>query len=259
MQHIDGLEMGQNNFGSELAPLMHLGKELRVKMPRMIHESSPGANLDSFETSTVIGQNGVEGSLTEPQIVQAVAEVLSESKSPAMSLFLSNSMPVRDGEFFLYPPKVHSTSFPTSISVNRGASGIDGIISTAIGCADLFRPTTLVCGDVTTLHDLNALYGLTSDHTQQSNPSSLNRIPLTTVVVNNGGGAIFSFLPIAKHGQDVGFDELWGTPTNQCECASSFFIALFLYLIITSFPRTQSLIRERCISVWAPIQICILV
>ena len=113
-------------------------------------------------------------------------------------------------EFFLYPSAENPHWAPSLVSVNRGASGIDGIISTATGCADTSKPTTLVCGDVTTLHDLNALYGLTKDDSSSNNaqtmPSS-NSLPLTTVIVNNGGGAIFSFLPISKHGQDVGFEE----------------------------------------------------
>lgn len=217
MKHLDDLGMSTNDFGSELASLLHLGRELRVEMPNLIRAVAPTTPVSGEGEQHSEG----DGTLTEPQIMQAISEVLAESssKSLPMSLFLSNSMPVRDGEFFLYPTKesmMDSTSakFPASVSVNRGASGIDGIISTAIGCADSFNPTTLVCGDVTTLHDLNALYGLTSDHSAQPNASNLNRIPLTTVIVNNGGGAIFSFLPIAKH-DDVGFNEFWGTPTDK--------------------------------------------
>lgn len=87
---------------------------------------------------------------------------------------------------------------------NRGASGIDGIVSTAQGYASHSggRHTTLVVGDVAALHDLNALHL----------PSIT---PFTTLLVNNGGGSIFSFLPIRNHGESVGFEEFWGTPQTS--------------------------------------------
>ena len=198
------------NFGSELAPLLYLGRKLGGEIQSIILEASSSAI-----NGEVCSDDDV--SLTEPQVMMAISEILSESSSElsSMSLFLSNSMPVRDGESFFYPS---NRILPLTVYVNRGASGIDGIISTATGCGDNSKPTTLVCGDVTTLHDLNALYGLTQDSAFLSNAqpaSATNRIPLTTVVVNNGGGAIFSFLPISKFGQDVGFEEFWGTPTNN--------------------------------------------
>ena len=209
------LDRSGSNYGSELSPLLYLGRELQKQMPSIIQDAS--SHLDQV-TNDVRSEHDI--TLTEPQVIMAISEVLSESTSehPPMSLFLSNSMPVRDGEFFLYPTEQYPKRFPLSVSVNRGASGIDGIISTATGCGDNSKPTTLVCGDVTTLHDLNAFYGLTQDEistTSAQTTSNLSRFPLTTVIVNNGGGAIFSFLPISKHGQDVGFQEYWGTPTSN--------------------------------------------
>ncbi|KAL3794676.1 hypothetical protein HJC23_010104 [Cyclotella cryptica] len=231
IRHLKSLESTSTSFGSELAPLLHLGREMTRNMPTIIQQVAPKSATQSRDpqTNPANGESeqsdDVHSSLTEPQIMLALTEVLAETslRNSPMALFLSNSMPVRDGEFFLYPLASSSGAsfatladdrkFPISVSVNRGASGIDGIISTAIGCGDSLNPTTLICGDVSTLHDLNALYGLTSESHPHS--SNLNRIPLTTVIVNNGGGAIFSFLPIAKHGHDVGFDEYWGTPTNK--------------------------------------------
>eukprot|EP00986_Skeletonema_menzelii_P009613 scaffold4407_cov138-Skeletonema_menzelii.AAC.2 len=245
---MSGIESsGAMNCYSELAPLVFLGNELRKQMPSIIREAASSSSL------------GTDGTLTEPEITRAISEVLSEAKgkSTPMSLFLSNSMPVRDGEFFLYPeanegvtslqlPR-NDAKFPFSVSVNRGASGIDGILSTATGCGDSSQPTTLVCGDVTTLHDLNAFYGLTADHAPSNNAQTVantSRLPLTTVVVNNGGGAIFSFLPIAKHGQDVGFEEYWGTPTNNFsfeQGASAFGLP---YKSASSFEELKSAYRS---------------
>lgn len=97
-----------------------------------------------------------------------------------------------------------------------GASGIDGIISTAAGFASSNQsPTTLLIGDVAALHDINGLHTLNVD----SFPSS--SAPLSTVVVNNNGGGIFSFLPISKHGDDVGFEEYFGTPTDSFSFSSA--------------------------------------
>jgi 2-succinyl-5-enolpyruvyl-6-hydroxy-3-cyclohexene-1-carboxylate synthase len=195
IEHFNRREFsGKVNYGSELSPLLYLGRELQQRMPHIIQQSR--------EMQT---DDGV--TLTEPQVMIAISEVLSErtSDQSPMSLFLSNSMPVRDGEFFFYPAMLNRISFPLSISVNRGASGIDGIISTATGCADNSKPTTLICGDVSTLHDLNALYGLSQDGNNDSQSASVfNQIRLSTVIVNNGGGGVFSFLPISKFGEEVG-------------------------------------------------------
>jgi 2-succinyl-5-enolpyruvyl-6-hydroxy-3-cyclohexene-1-carboxylate synthase len=72
---------------------------------------------------------------------------------------------------------------------NRGANGIDGIVSTAAGvAAALDRMVVLVIGDVALIHDLNGLLAV-----RQHN------LPLKIVLLNNDGGGIFSFLPIAAH------------------------------------------------------------
>jgi o-succinylbenzoate synthase len=144
---------------------------------------------------------------------------LSESfatRSDERALFLSNSMPIRDAEFFMYPmTKLSDVSGgPTCVGANRGASGIDGIISSALGfCESTETPTTLVIGDMAGLHDIGSFHSM-ADGPKQSHAQGKKRESLTTVVVNNDGGGIFSFLPIAKHGKDVSFEEFFGTPTS---------------------------------------------
>jgi isochorismate synthase/2-succinyl-5-enolpyruvyl-6-hydroxy-3-cyclohexene-1-carboxylate synthase/2-succinyl-6-hydroxy-2,4-cyclohexadiene-1-carboxylate synthase/O-succinylbenzoate synthase len=92
------------------------------------------------------------------------------------------------------------------VGANRGASGIDGVLSTAAGFAQgLARPTTLVVGDLSFLHDINGLNLLRGGEM---------RPPLTVVLVNNGGGGIFSFLPVAGEVERDTFERLWGTPQN---------------------------------------------
>lgn len=110
-------------------------------------------------------------------------------------LIAGNSMPVRDLDTF-FPGGKRDRRF----LANRGASGIDGVVSTALGAAAAGdRPVVLVIGDLSFFHDMNGLlaagrYGLN----------------LTIVLINNDGGGIFSFLPQA--GQPVYFEQLFGTP-----------------------------------------------
>lgn len=120
---------------------------------------------------------------SEPWIARHVAR----ATDPAAVLFASSSMPIRDLQAF-----GRTTGPRAPVVANRGASGIDGIVSTAAGVARGGRqPVTLLVGDLALLHDVNALLHV----------RALEE-PLTIVVINNGGGGIFSFLPIARH-EDV--------------------------------------------------------
>jgi 2-succinyl-5-enolpyruvyl-6-hydroxy-3-cyclohexene-1-carboxylate synthase len=98
------------------------------------------------------------------------------------NVFIGNSLPVRDLDYFL-----SNTSKRLNIFFNRGASGIDGVTSTALGISVRKRPTVLIIGDLSFLHDLNAL-GIASKYS----------IPITIFVINNNGGGIFESLPIAQ-------------------------------------------------------------
>jgi 2-succinyl-5-enolpyruvyl-6-hydroxy-3-cyclohexene-1-carboxylate synthase len=110
--------------------------------------------------------------------------------------FFSNSMPIRDADLFLFP-----SQGPCKVFANRGASGIDGNIATAIGIGSALNqkaPLITVLGDLATLHDLNSLALWQKSKT-----------PIFFLILNNQGGAIFSFLPIAEK-QQV-FEELIAT------------------------------------------------
>ncbi|MED1741426.1 2-succinyl-5-enolpyruvyl-6-hydroxy-3-cyclohexene-1-carboxylic-acid synthase [Bacillus swezeyi] len=113
------------------------------------------------------------------------------------SLFVGNSMPIRDVDTFF---ENQERSF--RIFANRGANGIDGVVSTALGIyAATKKPVTLVIGDLSFYHDLNGLL-----------VSKTLGIPLTVVLVNNDGGGIFSFLP--QSAEEKYFEQLFGTPTG---------------------------------------------
>jgi 2-succinyl-5-enolpyruvyl-6-hydroxy-3-cyclohexene-1-carboxylate synthase len=193
---------------SELAPIVLLGRLLQESMKKIIFDAS---------SSSVDDENPFR--LTEPQLVVALSEAFTNS-TVSRSLFLSNSMPIRDADMFLYPMRklfdLTNSHGPTSVGTNRGASGIDGIISSALGYSEsTLAPTTLVIGDVAALHDVGSLHSVANSALQQNHPSFKKRNPLTSIIVNNDGGAIFSFLPIAHHGDVVGFDEFFGTPTSS--------------------------------------------
>ncbi|MFQ5628991.1 MAG: 2-succinyl-5-enolpyruvyl-6-hydroxy-3-cyclohexene-1-carboxylic-acid synthase [bacterium] len=125
----------------------------------------------------------------------AVAYLVSNYVPPETGLFLASSMPVRDMGMFA---SVEGHAVP--VAANRGASGIDGTIASAAGfSAGLQKPATLLIGDLAFLHDLNSLAQL----------QSLDK-PLVIVLLNNNGGGIFSFLPVAAF--PAHFEKYFGTP-----------------------------------------------
>ncbi len=97
-------------------------------------------------------------------------------------LFFSNSLPIRYADSFLFPYQEIGLIFN-----KRGLSGIDGVLAMAGGvCAGTKRPLICVIGDMAFLHDLNSLALLKEKN-----------LPITILLLNNGGGGIFHFLPIA--------------------------------------------------------------
>jgi len=119
-------------------------------------------------------------------------------------LWAGSSMPVRDLDAWL-----PSTDRAIVVRSNRGANGIDGVVSTALGSAAVAGgPVALVVGDLSFLHDLNALVA-----------ARLHALSATIVLINNDGGGIFSFLPQAQAAASVAgtglpehYEELFGTP-----------------------------------------------
>ena len=184
--------------GSDLTSLVALGRKLAPVVKDIVSVSSRIETEGSNETS-----------LTEPDLMVAFSELMEKSTTD-VALFLSNSMPIRDAESFLYPYNAAPESRPArlhSVESNRGASGIDGIISSALGFSEAAKLcTTLIVGDLASLHDIGSLHSV-------SNTAPKSH-PLTTIIVNNDGGGIFSFLPVARFGETVRFDEFFGTPTK---------------------------------------------
>ncbi|MCC5862888.1 MAG: 2-succinyl-5-enolpyruvyl-6-hydroxy-3-cyclohexene-1-carboxylic-acid synthase [Gammaproteobacteria bacterium] len=131
------------------------------------------------------------GELDEPTVCRLVSRGLPEDAV----LCLAASMPVRDMDMF-----AAADGACVPVYSNRGASGIDGTLATACGvAAGSGRRVVLVCGDLAFLHDLNALALL-----------ARQRPAVTVVLLNNDGGGIFSFLPVADIGEP--FEAYFGTP-----------------------------------------------
>lgn len=173
------------------------------------------ATVDAGEES---GADGFEGAY-----VRRVLELAPEGSC----LFAANSMSVRAVDTFYLKGGKQLT-----VLANRGLNGIDGTVSTAIGASRCFGRTTLITGDLTMQHDLNAL-ALQRELRVQRQLADIagdaNRMPeqaakrnscetnageqgITIVLLNNNGGAIFDMLP--QKSQEAYFERLFLTPQD---------------------------------------------
>ena len=165
-----------------------------------------GADRDPIESPWVarwtrlsqIARQAVDRRLAEIEepFEGKVFSELSELLPGGAALYVGNSMPVRDLDSF-FP----ATDRAIRVLGNRGASGIDGVVSSALGLAAADPgPVVLVLGDLSFYHDMNGLLA-----------AKLHGLRATVVLLNNDGGGIFSFLPQAAYDH---FEALFGTPTG---------------------------------------------
>jgi len=137
---------------------------------------------------------------TEKMVIDefSLAYKLSEVINETHGFFIGNSLPVRTVDSF---GSGKGADIPTAL--NRGASGIDGLIASACGYSSgLNKAVTLFIGDISALHDLNS-FKLLADSAD----------PIFVVLINNQGGGIFSLLPISQK-TDI-FEDFFGTPHNH--------------------------------------------
>ncbi len=144
------------------------------------------------KATTAIAASLVSTPVYEGHIVRAIAAKLPE----AAQVFIGSSMPIRAADSFWPPAKAQQVFYG-----NRGASGIDGLVSTGLGVAAARPavPTVLMLGDLSVYHDMNGLWALRR-----------HGVKATVVVCDNNGGGVFNFLPQAQH-TDV-FEEIFATP-----------------------------------------------
>ncbi len=172
--------------------ITYLCQELCQQLPQLVGDRSAwvnqlcadsrkiGLTADKFLKTTI--------ELTEPLVARTIGRLIPRQHG----LWVANSMPIRDLDMYATPV--------AKVGANRGTSGIEGSISSATGFAmGLQAPVTAIVGDLASLHDLNSWALL---------PHSLE--PVIVVIINNDGGGIFSFLPIAK--STAIFDTYFGTP-----------------------------------------------
>jgi len=135
--------------------------------------------------------------LAEPASEPGIAAAVARGVPDDGQLVVGNSSPVRDVDAFAAPREER-----VRVLGNRGASGIDGLTSTALGAAQGAQaPTAALVGDLSLLHDANGLHALADAGA-----------PLVLVVVHNDGGGIFHRLPIREH---EGFEDLFATPHGR--------------------------------------------
>ncbi|WP_071188430.1 2-succinyl-5-enolpyruvyl-6-hydroxy-3-cyclohexene-1-carboxylic-acid synthase [Trichormus sp. NMC-1] len=132
----------------------------------------------------------------EELIESKAAWLISQIIPDETPLFIANSMPVRDVEFFWKPNNLRIKPY-----FNRGANGIDGTLSTALGISHYQRSSVILTGDLSLLHDTNGFL-------------IRNKFigHLTIILINNNGGGIFEMLPISKF--DPPFEEFFATPQD---------------------------------------------
>jgi 2-succinyl-5-enolpyruvyl-6-hydroxy-3-cyclohexene-1-carboxylate synthase len=179
--------------------------------------SSPSQYLQTWCLAEAKVRTSVDQTLaTMEELFEGKAAWLLSQTLPAKTpIFIANSMPVRDVEFLWKP-----NTLQVQLFFNRGANGIDGTLSTALGIAHQHQSSVMLTGDLALLHDTNGflLRNKFVGH-------------LTIVLINNNGGGIFEMLPIAQFeplfeeffatGQDIDFAQLCGTYSIEHELITS--------------------------------------
>lgn len=151
--------------------------------------------VEGFAQEAIDTALAEEPTLCEPAIHRALAAGFAAGEQ----VLLASSMPIRDHEAF-----ARGRNADVRFYANRGANGIDGLVSTATGIAAASgAPTWAILGDLALVHDLGGLAAL-AGATEG----------LTLVVINNGGGGIFDFLPQASQIEHTLFERLFTTPSD---------------------------------------------
>ncbi|MEG4857724.1 2-succinyl-5-enolpyruvyl-6-hydroxy-3-cyclohexene-1-carboxylic-acid synthase [Microcoleus sp. K1-B6] len=147
-------------------------------------------NTETQVRQTIDQKISAINNIIEPKVSWLLSQILP----PGTPIFIANSMPVRDVEFFWKPNNLEIKAF-----FNRGANGIDGTLSTALGMAHRNQSSIMLTGDLALLHDTNGFL-------------IKNKFVghLTIILINNNGGGIFEMLPVAKF--DPPFEEFFATP-----------------------------------------------
>ncbi|NEP83170.1 MAG: 2-succinyl-5-enolpyruvyl-6-hydroxy-3-cyclohexene-1-carboxylic-acid synthase, partial [Okeania sp. SIO3B3] len=196
------IDESEENFDPLHGNTNHLRLSLeqlaQIFTPKFFHSNSDDNYLNLWCNAEVKVREAIDKKMAainrifEPKIPWLISQILPQDTP----IFIANSMPVRDVEFFWVPNNSQIKPF-----FNRGANGIDGTLSTALGIAHHQQSSVLLTGDLALLHDTNGflLRNKLVGH-------------LTIILINNQGGGIFEMLPIAKF--EPPFTEFFATPQD---------------------------------------------
>jgi 2-succinyl-5-enolpyruvyl-6-hydroxy-3-cyclohexene-1-carboxylate synthase len=182
--------------------------------------------LETWQIREAAAQGAIDATLgrelSEPLVARVVAR---HASADDITLMVAASMPMRDLEWFA--PTLEA---PPAVVANRGANGIDGVVSTALGIAASGRRTLALLGDLAFLHDVSGLVNVPA-------------VPCTLVVLDNGGGGIFSFLPQAAALDHRRFELLFGTPptSDVSDVARGFGLEV---REVTTLPELEAALNE---------------
>ena len=190
----DVAQVALDPHGTWQDPDAVVGMRLRRSLPQPDGLSVESGWLDAWRAADSAGSRAIAGALADELSEPLVARSLGEWLPAEATLFVASSMPIRDVETFL----AARVDGPRVLS-NRGANGIDGTVSSAFGVAATGVPVVLLIGDVALAHDIGGLLA-----------ARRLGLSLTIVLLNNDGGGIFHFLPVAS--QRDAFEEHVATP-----------------------------------------------
>lgn len=189
--------------GRNLDPLHGRSSHLRIgveALPQLLPTAAKASSpyLDLWCSAETQVRQRLDRTLAETEHLfeGKAAWLLSKVLPPATPLFISSSMPVRDVEFFWAPGTARITPY-----FNRGANGIGGSLSTALGVAHRQQSSVMLTGDLSLLHDTNGFL-IRNQFVGH----------LTIVLINNDGGGIFEMLPIARF--DPPFETFFAMPQS---------------------------------------------
>ena len=191
------IESSDQNVDPLHSPAVHLRVSAEALFPHLscLEPATPTRYVQQWQKIESQIRSGITKTFqhTEAMHESKAAWLLSQVLPPQTPVFISNSMPVRDIELFWQPGHLEIQPY-----FNRGANGIDGTLSSALGMAQ-HQSGVLLTGDLALLHDTNGF--LIQPHWHGH---------LTIVLMNNNGGGIFEMLPIANF--EPPFETFFATP-----------------------------------------------
>jgi 2-succinyl-5-enolpyruvyl-6-hydroxy-3-cyclohexene-1-carboxylate synthase len=177
-------------WGDPCALAAELLPALPPRQPGTLARALAGYESAAHQQLTKLLGTDAAGPLTEGRVIYEVFQHIQDNSA----VFLSASLIFREAEYFV--PCLQKTLY---VGANRGATGIDGVLSSGIGFGEgLQKPCTVLIGDQALLHDLNALALLSGAN-----------VPVYVIVINNHSGAIFHFFDLGDAGERLRNPHPW--------------------------------------------------